>query len=70
TSVPGSHQVEYYQIFRSLQQMSGVEMVQPIMTISQRGSRSTIDLTRNWEYEEGVWNVKPEEVDIRQYLPP
>ena len=70
TSVPGSHQVEYYQIFRSLQQMSGVDMVQPIMTISQRGSRSTIDLTRNWEYEEGVWNVRPEEVDLRQYLPP
>ncbi len=70
TSVPAYHQVEYYQVFRALQQMSGVEMVQPIMTISQRGSRSTIDLTRNWEYEDGVWNVKPEEVDLRQYLPP
>ena len=69
-SVPAYHQVEYYQIFRSLRQMSGVEMVQPIMTISQRGSRSTIDLARNWEYEDGVWNVKPEEVDLRKCLPP
>ena len=70
TSVPAYHQVEYYQVFRALQQMSGVEMVQPIMTISQSGSRSTIDLTNKWEYEDGVWSVKPEEVDLRQYLPP
>ncbi len=68
TSVPAYHQVEYYQVFRALQQMSGVEIVQPIMTISQSGSRSTIDLTRNWEYENGVWSVTPEEVDLRQYL--
>jgi DNA-binding Lrp family transcriptional regulator len=68
TSVPAYHQVEYYQVFRALQQMSGVEVVQPIMTISQSGSRSTIDLTRNWEYEDGIWSVKPEEVDLRQYL--
>ena len=70
TSVPANHQVEYYQVFRALQQMTGVEMVQPIMTISQSGSRSTIDLTRNWEYEDGIWSVKPDEVDLRQYLPP
>jgi len=70
TNVPASHQVEYYQVFRALQQMSGVEIVQPIMTISQRGSRSTIDLTKNWVYENGVWSVKPEDVDLRQYLPP
>jgi DNA-binding Lrp family transcriptional regulator len=70
TSVPANHQVEYYQVFRSLPQMSGVDMVQPIMTIGQLGSRSTIDLTRNWEYEDGIWNVRPEEVDLRQYLPP
>lgn len=70
TSVPASHQVEYYQVFRALQQMSGVDMVQPIMTISQSGSRSTIDLTRNWKYKEGFWSVKPEEVDLRKYLPP
>jgi DNA-binding Lrp family transcriptional regulator len=70
TSVPSYHQVEYYQVFRALQQMSGVEMVQPIMTISQRGSRSTIDLTRNWDYVDGVWSVKPEEVDLRHHLPP
>jgi DNA-binding Lrp family transcriptional regulator len=70
TSVPADHQVEYYQVFRALQQMSGVEVVQPIMTISQRGSRSTIDLTRNWEYRDGVWYVKPDEVDLRHFLPP
>ncbi|OLS24762.1 MAG: hypothetical protein ThorAB25_23010 [Candidatus Thorarchaeota archaeon AB_25] len=70
TSVPANQQVEYYQVFRALPQMSGVDSVQPIMTISLRGSRSTMDLTRNWEYEYGVWNVTPEEVDLRQYLPP
>jgi DNA-binding Lrp family transcriptional regulator len=70
TSVPANHQVEYYQVFRALQQMSGVEVVQPIMTISRSGSRSTIDLTRNWDYEMGVWSVKPNEVDLREYLPP
>ncbi len=70
SSVPANHQVEYYQVFRALQQMNGVEIVQPIMTISQRGSRSTIDLTRNWVYRNGIWSVKPEEVDLRQYLPP
>ena len=69
-SVPSYHQVEYYQVFRALQQMSGVETVQPIMTISQSGSRSTIDLIRNWEYEDGIWSVRPEEVDLRRYLPP
>jgi len=69
TSVPAYHQVEYYQVFRALQQMSGVETVQPIMTISQSGSRSTIDLTRNWAYENGIWSVKPAEVDLRQFLP-
>jgi DNA-binding Lrp family transcriptional regulator len=70
TSVPANQQVEYYQVFRALQQMNGVETVQPIMTISQRGSRATMDLTRNWEYEDGIWNVKPDEVNLRQYLPP
>jgi DNA-binding Lrp family transcriptional regulator len=69
TSVPANQQVEYYQVFRALQQMSGVDMVQPIMTISQRGSRATMDLTKNWVYEDGVWSVKPEEVNLRQYLP-
>ena len=70
TSVPASQQVEYYQVFRALQQMSGVEMVQPIMTISQSGSRSIDDLVRNWEFEDGVWSVKPHEVDLRNNLPP
>ena len=70
TSVPANQQVEYYQVFRALQQMSGVDVVQPILTISQRGSRSLTDLTRNWEYENGVWSVKPNEVDLRHFLPP
>ena len=69
TSVPASHQVEYYQVFRALQQMSGVDRVQPIMTISQSGSRSIDDLVRHWEYEDGVWSVKPHEVDLRNVLP-
>jgi hypothetical protein len=66
---PGPHQVEYYQMFRSLEQNPGVEKVQPIMTIAQSGSRSMMDLTKNLTYESGIWSTRPEDVDLTDYLP-
>ena len=69
TMSPGIHQVEYYQMFRALEQNPSVEKVQPIMTIAQSGSRSMMDLTKNLTYESGVWSTRPEDVDLTNYLP-
>ena len=68
TMCPGDHQVEYYQLFRALEKKPGVHLVNPIMTIAQRGSKSTLDLTRNFTYQKGKWLVPPEELDIRPYF--
>ena len=64
----GEHQVDYYQLFRALEQKPGVQSVNPIMTISYRGSQSMFDLTRNLTYDNGKWSVKPEDVEIEQYM--
>lgn len=69
TMTPGPHQVEYYQMFRTLEQNPGVEKVHPIMTIAQMGSKSMMDLTRNLTYEFGSWSIRPENVDLTDYLP-
>lgn len=69
TMSPGPHQVDYYQMFRTLEQNPGVEKVHPIMTITQGGSRSMMDLTKNLVYESGVWSTRPEDVDLTDYLP-
>lgn len=69
TMTPGLHQVEYYQMFRALEQNSSVEKVHPIMTIAQSGSRSMMDLTKNLTYEYGVWSIRPEDVDLTEYIP-
>ncbi|TFG31642.1 winged helix-turn-helix domain-containing protein [Candidatus Thorarchaeota archaeon] len=68
TMTPGEHQVDYYQLFRALEQRPGINSVQPIMTISQQGSRSMMDLTRNYAYENGVWSVESDEIDIGNYI--
>lgn len=68
TMTPGEHQVEYYQLFRSLEQKPGVHSVNPIMTISQRGSKSMLDLTRNIDYQNGSWSVDSEDIDISPYM--
>jgi len=68
TMTPGDHQVEYYQLFRALEQKQGVQSVNPIMTISYRGSRSMFDLTRNLTYENTKWSIEPEEVEIDSYM--
>ncbi|MCK5264468.1 MAG: winged helix-turn-helix transcriptional regulator [Candidatus Thorarchaeota archaeon] len=68
TMTPGEHQVEYYQLFRALEQKPGVHSVNPIMTISQRGSKSMLDLTRNLTYQNGRWSVDPEDTDISSFM--
>lgn len=68
TLCPGEHQVEYYQLFRALEKKPGVHSVNPIMTISQRGSKSMFDLTRNMAYQNGRWSVDPEDIDISSYM--
>lgn len=69
TQTPGPHQVDYYQMFRALEQNPGVERVHPIMTIAQGGSKSMTDLTRNLTYDSGTWSVRPQDVDLTEYLP-
>ena len=68
TMTPGDHQVEYYQLFRALEQKPGVQSVNPILTISMRGSRSMFDLTRNLPYQNGKWEINPEDIEIDQYM--
>ncbi len=68
TMTPGEHQVEYYQLFRALEQKLGVHSVNPIMTISQRGSKSMLDLTRNMTYLDGKWSVNHKDIDISPYM--
>jgi len=68
TMTPGDHQVEYYQLFRALEQKPGVQSVNPIMTISYRGSRSMYDLTKNLSYENARWSIEPEDVEIDSYM--
>jgi len=68
TMTPGEHQVEYYQLFRALEQKPGVQSVNPIMTISYRGSKSMLDLTRNMNYQNGKWSVTPEDIEIDPYM--
>ncbi len=65
---PGNHQVEYYQLFRALEQQQGVESVQSIMTIRAKGSRSILDLSGNWIYSRGHFSVPSESLDISKYI--
>jgi DNA-binding Lrp family transcriptional regulator len=69
TMTPGPHQVEYYQMFRTIEQDPGVVKVHPIMTIAQIGSKSMMDLTRNLTYDSGLWSTRPEDVDLTDYIP-
>lgn len=68
TMTPGEHQVEYYQLFRALEQKPGVQSVNPIMTISYRGSKSMIDLRRNMTYQNGKWSANPEDIEMESYF--
>jgi DNA-binding Lrp family transcriptional regulator len=66
--VPGSHQVDYYRLFRSLESLPGVESVLSVMTISAKGSRSMGDLIKTWTYGRQGWTVPVEALDIASYV--
>jgi len=66
--VPAKHQVEYYQAFRSLEQNEGVWSVNPIMTIAQKGSRTMLDIAREWNYSDGTWHVPSHDLDLADYF--
>ncbi|MBD3408018.1 MAG: hypothetical protein GF411_18000 [Candidatus Lokiarchaeota archaeon] len=66
--VPGYHQVDYYQLMRNLEQYEGVESVESIMTLKQKGSRSTLDLLKHWEKKNDRWTTNPESLDLSQYI--
>jgi DNA-binding Lrp family transcriptional regulator len=68
TMTSGEHQVEYYQLIRALEQKPGVSSVQPIMTISQSGSKSMLDITRDLTFIDGRWSIGPESLDIGDYI--
>ncbi len=67
-NVPSVNQVEYYQAFRALEQIDHVTAVNPIMTITRVGSRSMLDLTKNWSFGPRGWYVDPDKLDLTQYL--
>ncbi|MHA2423229.1 MAG: Lrp/AsnC family transcriptional regulator [Candidatus Thorarchaeota archaeon] len=67
-SVPGYHQVEYYQMLRALEEQSGVSSVQSIMTITQKGSRSILDLANSWKFTKGGYTVPSEMLDLTNYI--
>ncbi len=67
-SVPGSQQVEYYQMFRALEEHSGVKSVQSIMTIVMKGSRNISDLVESWRFTKNGYTVRPEELNLASFL--
>jgi DNA-binding Lrp family transcriptional regulator len=66
--VPSSQQVDYYQFFRSIEQMKGVEEVHPIITVAQKGSRAMGDLAVNMRFGSRGWSVDPELLDLYTYI--
>ncbi|MFX1367276.1 MAG: winged helix-turn-helix transcriptional regulator [Promethearchaeota archaeon] len=66
--VPSSQQVEYYQLFRSLEENAGVKSVQPIMTLLQMGSRSEFDFVKYWRYGDQGWTIDSEALNPSPYL--
>ncbi|NHJ14105.1 MAG: hypothetical protein EAX95_10545 [Candidatus Thorarchaeota archaeon] len=66
--VPSNHQVEYYQLYRSLVGKPGVKSVQPIMTLLPKGSRTEFELIRNWKFAKHGWTVDSTSLDLTSYL--
>jgi hypothetical protein len=66
--VPSQHQVDYYQMFRSLEKKKGVKSVQSIMTIVQKGTKTMHELVHYWDYRRDQWSVPPRELDLGAYL--
>ena len=66
--VPSSQQVDYYQFFRSIEQMKGVDEVHPIITVAQKGSRAMGDLAVNMRFGSRGWTVDPDLLDLYDYI--
>jgi DNA-binding Lrp family transcriptional regulator len=66
--VPSQQQVDYYQMFRSLEKKKGVKSVQSIMTIAQKGTRTMHELVHYWDYRRNQWSVPPGDLDLGAYL--
>ncbi|MHA1576973.1 MAG: hypothetical protein ACTSU3_06395 [Candidatus Thorarchaeota archaeon] len=66
--VPSAHQVDYYKVFRSIEENDGVTSVLPIMTIMQKGSRSVGDLVKYWTFGRNGWMLNPEIGDLADYV--
>jgi hypothetical protein len=66
--VPSQQQVDYYQMFRSLEKKNGVNSVQSIMTIAQKGTKTMHELVRYWDYRRNQWSVPSGDLDLGAYL--
>ncbi len=66
--VPSQQQVDYYQMFRSLEKKKGVKSVQSIMTIAQKGTKTMHELVRYWDYRRNQWSVPSGDLDLGAYL--
>ena len=60
--------MDYYKVFRSIEENDGVTSVLPIMTIMQKGSRSVGDLVKYWTFGRNGWMLNPEIGDLADYV--
>ncbi|MHA1770615.1 MAG: hypothetical protein ACTSYL_09555 [Candidatus Thorarchaeota archaeon] len=68
-SAPAEHQVEYYQIFRSLADQDGVTSVTPLMAVGPSGSRSMDNIGQFISSARDDWAVEPHSLDLSRYIP-
>ncbi len=66
--VPSTYQVEYFQLFKSLETLDGVQSVNALVTLTPPGSRSMLDLEKNWKYSPQGWYVDPEQLNLFKWL--
>lgn len=67
-TVPGKHQVQYYNTFKHLEERQDVDLVQPIMTVRVKGSRGTTDFATEWSHGRGDWEIDPYQLDLSRYM--
>ncbi len=66
--LPSTYQVKYLQLFKSLEQTEGIRSVTPILTLTAPGSRSMLDLEKNWKYTPQGWYVEPQRLNLAKWL--
>ncbi len=67
-TVPGKHQVQYYNTFKHLEERPDIDLVQPIMTVRVKGSRGTTDFAAEWSYGRDDWDIDPYQLDLSRYM--